>query len=97
MFLFWTSIAGVVLLVALVDSLARYTRVKRHAAKELTVEDLRLCSYVIDSGLGRPWICRRAVDRGRCACLPCELLDRARDGSLFASPRGGVSFPYLKP
>jgi hypothetical protein len=97
MFIFWTSIAGVVLLAALADSLARYARVKRRAPKELTAQDRRLCSYVVDNGLGNPWICRRAVDRGRCACLPCELLDGARDGSLFATPRGGVSFPYLKP
>jgi len=97
MFIFWTSAAAVVLLVALADSLVRYARAHRHAPRELSPADRRLCSYVLDNGLGRPWICRRAVDAGRCSCLPCKLLDAARDGSLFATPRGGVSFPYLKP
>jgi hypothetical protein len=97
MLLFWTSIVGIALVVALADSLARYARAGRSAARELSAEDRRLCGYVIANGLGRPWICRRAVDRGRCSCLPCRLLEEARDGSLFAAPRGGISFPYLKP
>lgn len=97
MLLFWTSIVAVALLVALVTSLVMYARLKRRAPRALTAEERRLCSYIVDNGLARPWICRRAVDMGKCACLPCKLLEEAREGSLFATPRGGISFPYLKP
>lgn len=97
MIIFWTSVVGVVLVVSLADGLVRYLKAERRAPRALSAEDRLLCSYIADGGLGRPWICRRAIEKGRCACLPCRLLEKARDGSLFATPRGGPNAPYLSP
>ena len=82
MAIFWSVLIGAALAAALVEAAVRYRKTERHQPGPLSPEDRDLCARIIDAGRGRPWICRRAVDRGECPCLPCSLLDKARKHAL---------------
>ena len=77
MIIIW-SILGLALIIALVDSVVRYIRIKKGDPKPLNDEERMLCAKILDSGIGKPWICRRAVDSGKCPCLPCDKLEQAK-------------------
>jgi hypothetical protein len=82
MVIFWSVLIGSALLVALITSIVSFRKAGRHEPRPLTNEDRALCARIIDAGLGRPWICRKAVDRGECPCLPCPMLEKARNHTL---------------
>jgi hypothetical protein len=44
----------------------------------LSVQDLEICRDIVAARQGYPWICRRALKTGECACFPCEKLLVAR-------------------
>ncbi|NBC28393.1 MAG: hypothetical protein GVY29_00195 [Spirochaetes bacterium] len=74
-------------LLALIDAVVRYRRTVFHDPVELTPEQRAACSRIVDAGLGRPWICREAIDRGTCPCLPCDNLERELRGELAQTAR----------
>ena len=74
-----TSLIG---LVALLDAVVRYRRTVFHDPVELTREQRAACSRIVDAGLGKPWVCRKAIDQGSCPCVPCHNLDRELRGEL---------------
>jgi hypothetical protein len=76
--IFVLASAGILLFVTFADSVIRYARVEKHDPVPLTDQERMLCCRIIDAGLGRPWICRKAVDTGECPCIPCELLERVK-------------------
>lgn len=84
MFILWSTVAVIAALAVVLDSLVRYARTEKHELTELTVEEQGLCAQVVSRGLARPLICRKAVQTGSCPCLPCEALEKARKGILFA-------------
>jgi hypothetical protein len=82
MIIFWWTIGGAALLFFLIYSISLYRRVDQGECKELTGEEIRLCAKIHGAGLGKPWICKRAIDSGECPCLPCSLLEKAKQDSL---------------
>ena len=44
----------------------------------LSIQDLEICRGIVAARQGYPWICRRALKTGECACYPCEKLLVAR-------------------
>ena len=44
----------------------------------LSVQDLEVCREIVAARQGYPFICRRALKTGQCACRPCEKLLAAR-------------------
>ena len=44
----------------------------------LSIQDLEICRDIVYARQGYPWICRRALKTGECACYPCEKLLVAR-------------------
>ena len=87
--------AGLILLVTLVDSVIRYRKTERHEPAPLAPEEQRLCAQIVDSGLAKPFICRRALDEGACPCLPCRLLERAKRDELPLKVPGGRSLTRI--
>jgi hypothetical protein len=47
--------------------------------KPLTQEEIELCRGIVEKGKGYPWMCRHAVKTGKCACLPCDKLDKEKN------------------
>ncbi|MFX0210434.1 MAG: hypothetical protein ACFFDT_30925 [Candidatus Hodarchaeota archaeon] len=47
-------------------------------AQPLTQDELKLCEGIIQNGKGYPWVYKRAVRNGKCPCLPCDKLDKAK-------------------
>ena len=42
----------------------------------LSEQDLDLCRDIVAGKQGYPWICRRSLRTGECACFPCERFRR---------------------
>jgi hypothetical protein len=40
--------------------------------RKLSEEELALCKKVVESRKGYPWLCKRGVKSGTCACQPCQ-------------------------
>jgi hypothetical protein len=74
-------------LVALADAVVRYRRTVFHEPAVLTADQRAACARIVDAGLGRPWICRKAIDQGACPCLPCDKLERELHGELAQTAR----------
>ena len=81
MMIIW-SLVALAAIVAIWDSIRRYLKVKRDVPRPLSEEERKLCARIIDSGLGQPWICRKAVETGECECLPCKKLEKAKADDL---------------
>lgn len=81
------SLVALVGLTVLVDAVVRYRRTVFHAPAALGDEQKLACSRIVDAGLGRAWICRKAIADGECPCLPCENLDREMKGDLAMTAR----------
>ena len=82
MIVIW-SLLGLVAIILLVSSYMLFNRVNRQNPKPLDQNEQNICARIVDEGLGQPWICRKAVDTGECPCLPCEKLEKAKQGKLF--------------
>ena len=72
------TVVGLCVVVALLDSIIRYRKAEKHAPQPLSDRERDLCAKIMDRGVGRPWICRRAVDSGQCPCLPCARLQKEK-------------------
>ena len=78
----WWFVAGAAVAAFLVDSIYRYRRKPKGEPQPLTAEDREYCARIVDTDLGTAWICRKAIDDGKCAGMPCELLQKAKDCKL---------------
>jgi len=47
--------------------------------KPLTTAERELCRTIISKGEGYPFLCRHAVRKGECPCLPCSALEREKN------------------
>ncbi len=47
-------------------------------AKPLTAQEVAICARIVKEGKGYPYVCKQAVKTGRCPCLPCDKLNRAK-------------------
>lgn len=74
-------------LVALADAVVRYRRTVFHEPAVLTTDQRAACARIVDAGLGRPWICRKAIAEGKCPCLPCHNLEQEMHGELMQTAR----------
>jgi hypothetical protein len=74
--------AGAAAAALLVDGIWRYRRRRKGKPQPLSETDREYCARIIDTDLGTAWICRHAVDSGECPCLPCPLLEKAKEGKL---------------
>ncbi|HCM26728.1 MAG TPA: hypothetical protein DIC34_09325 [Treponema sp.] len=82
MYIFWSTIIGMILAAMLAHSLYLFAKVHRNAPVKLNGVEALLCARIIDAGLGKPFICRKALKDKSCPCRPCLLLDKAKEGKL---------------
>ncbi len=66
----------------LVDAVIRFRRTILSAPIALSQEQQAACARILDSGLGRAWVCRKALETGECGCIPCHNLDKEMNGEL---------------
>jgi hypothetical protein len=71
-------IVGAIILGSVAAGIFCYRRYALPNMQPLSVQDLEICRDIVDARLGYPWICRRALKTGECACYPCERLLVAR-------------------
>ncbi len=71
-------IVGAVILGGAAAGFFYYRRYALPNMQPLSVQDLEICRDIVDARQGYPWICRRALKTGECACYPCEKLLVAR-------------------
>lgn len=43
--------------------------------KPLSEEELAACRKIVQLGKGYPFMCKYAVKKGTCACLPCKKME----------------------
>ena len=55
-----------------------YRRFALPNLQPLSIQDLESCRDIVAARQGYPFICRRALKTGECACYPCEKLLVAR-------------------
>jgi hypothetical protein len=68
-------IAIILFLFLCANAIAGYICYQRFAVpnmRKLSEEELALCKKVVDSRQGYPWLCKRGVNTGTCACQPCQ-------------------------
>jgi hypothetical protein len=71
-------IVGAIILGCVAAGIFCYCRYALPNMQPLSVQDLEICRDIVDARRGYPWICRRALKTGECACYPCERLLVAR-------------------
>ena len=75
----FVATVGITIFVAAV---IRYKRTTFTAPVALSEEQQAACARILDSGLGRAWVCRKALEDGECTCIPCHNLDKEMKGEL---------------
>ena len=71
-------IVGVIILGGAAAGFIFYRKYALPNMQPLSVQDLEICRDIVAARQGYPWICRRALKTGECACFPCEKLLVAR-------------------
>ena len=66
----------------LVDAVISFRRTIFVAPVALSEEQQAACARILDSGLGRAWVCRKALETGECGCIPCHNLDKEMKSEL---------------
>jgi hypothetical protein len=75
-------VVGAVILGSVAAGIICYRKFALPNVQPLSIQDLEFCRDIVAAGQGYPWICRRALKTGECACYPCEKLLVARGLSL---------------
>ena len=65
-----------------IDAVIRYRRTVFSAPVALSEEQQAACARILEAGLGRAGVCRKALEIGECNCIPCHNLDREMKGEL---------------
>ena len=71
-------IAGTIFIGSAVAGFICYRKYALPNMQPLSIQDLEVCRDIVAARQGYPWICRRALKTGECACYPCEKLLVAR-------------------
>ena len=71
-------IVGAIILGSVAAGIICYSKYALPNMQPLSVQDLEVCQDIVGARQGYPWICRRALRTGECACYPCEKLLVAR-------------------
>jgi hypothetical protein len=71
-------VVGMIILGGVVAGIVCYHKFALPNMQPLSVQDLEICGDIVAARQGYPWICRRALKTGECACYPCEKLLVAR-------------------
>jgi hypothetical protein len=71
-------IVGAIILGCVAAGIFCYCRYALPNMQPLSVQDLEICRDIVAARQGHPWICRRALNTGECACYPCEKFLVAR-------------------
>ena len=82
----WSSMMGTIIAIVVGSIVAGtaaagiicYRRYALPNMQTLSVQDLEICRDIVAARQGYPFICRRALKTGECACYPCEKLLVAR-------------------
>lgn len=67
-------VVGAVVIGTAVAGIICYYTLALPNMKPLTAEELALCRRIVAKRQGYPWLCRRAVRTGMCACQPCPRM-----------------------
>ena len=72
------TVLSIAVIGLLIHSFVLYSKIKQGLPRPLSDEERMICERIIDAGIDNPWICRQAVETGKCTCLPCKKLERAK-------------------
>ena len=47
--------------------------------KSLSEDELKACRKIIEQGKGYPFVCKYALKKGTCPCLPCMKMEAVKE------------------
>ena len=77
------SAAGALVAAVAIAGFVCYKKLALPNMQPLCEQDLELCRDIVSRRQGYPWICRRTLKTGECACFPCEKLVAERKLALL--------------
>ena len=71
-------VIGVFLAGSAVAGVICYYKLALPNMKPLSEDERSLCRRIVEKGQGFPWMCKHAVKTGKCACQPCDKLEKEK-------------------
>lgn len=71
-------VLSVVAVGSIVAGFVCYYKLAVPSIKPLSDADIEICRRIIQEGEAYPWVCKRAIRKKECPCLPCQKLNERK-------------------